>query len=1424
MSEFFLYNFRPESTTLSTTSTSTTQSTAARRRVISTTSQTTTQSVNDKTVLKIDTNRDTLENTLFKKITTDIEQETLIANKHIHDDDNDNHIALPTESVTENLPYPETITTTTTHSPSSVFSQINSNINQVNDLLNDNESATENSNNSDFDFTTIINENNDDNENGLSKKNYETFVENKKTNSIAPRPFSRKILPTRDSSFASTKNIPLSSAPLNDFSRDVKKILRSRPTISRTTTTTTEEFEYDASPRPTYSYSYRPGYRGTARFRYSTARSGEYDRELNNQKFIDDNRLRSLNIDRPKRPISEVTERTSTTTTEERSTRSRPSLGRTRPTTTTRAKTTTKESIDYEDDLELTTEQRILEAKNRFNLNGDERPDRIRFELTAGGKINFGFKSVKSRENATQTEKEAESDSSKVKVITGPLEKSPVISSRNSKPGIVEEIPIIRTSPQSVTVRNFSNKLDLSEIPLNKSDIDSFVSDTELRTDLPIEDTTAGRKSRLRPSKIGFRKRPLDDNDVTTVDTLVVDDEIDDTTTSKPRLRTSQGKFVSKLRGRVESDVKNELSDEISSRRTVTRTRIPQRGRTKIKNEESTVSDEQTFVIKTQLRPEQNERFETSSPRGFQNRFSSRSRKTDISPKEESTTSKYLTKIRASLFKINSIADSENSETQDAPEESTLRTRIRPSKKGIEGRFTSQEILDLITEEPSNDDENEIDFTTQEISEKEEETTNEAFIETTPRSQTSTRRVVIRKRPAKKLDILATRQTITEPSNDDVNVDTTIGSFAGDNEDDYETEIETASFALKAESTLAATRPTRRFFTRKRILPKEDNDVDQIIENKESTTPKTTTRKRILTIRTKTGVIHSPVEIRGDTVDTAEPSTEASLDDNVKNDEPDVIRKRVKVFRSRATTERSSEEISTQRTPYTRTKIYRRPVVAQSAEESSTAIENESTSPRSSSSSRFNGRRVIKVSKRPLTTASVESESESERAQEGDIIIESSTSTPRRRVTKIFQTKTPRVVTDKALEEDTAVIKNDDESQQIDDLNEEVIQKEEVEIENVKLSSEEPARPNLKYPTRPGGKVSVTVKRRPAFTQGVRSTTIHPASTRFAKEGNVPIRKQVTRRRFGKINQVTSTESELSEEKKVVPKKIFTKVYRTKFSTTSAPPNIITPHLNDTESETNNYDDDVDTTEISQSINNDDILQSSKPRFSLTRYTTSTTPKPTTLHHVFAIDIGEEDMNKLKNMAQHPEDQADEVIKKLQKLIEINRIVEVYSKEEKLKLLKNKKLKSIKAGELTVERPPALDKFGEVSRQIIIKLVKATTTTEKPSDARSPKNVMFAETIFGNAETSTISLEGLFDREKKELEIEKNESSQIKEIQSAGTLLRPELNETNPIVISIANLDKVILSKVRKDLNGDEIEETTESIVNETTTFVKDDD
>lgn len=1271
-----------------------------------------------RTVLNSDTNSDPSHDTLdfthlLKNIDTKIlnsEQETFIAKKHIHVDDKDNLynvIALPTESVTENLPFPESVMTITTQFPSSYNTQSPS-LNQVKDfeLLNDDivdsvtaESVTELSNN---DYTTIANdlfiESSGTDVERLSK-NDESFVE--KTNSIAPRPFS---LTTSPPFFL--RNTFSVSSPLNQptWRR------QSRPSIVKTTTEiysshNPEEQQY--TRRPTVSF--RPGYRGTARFKFSSTKSGEYDPQSINGQFIEDNRLRSLNLERPnKRPPT--TSKTPPSTTEDnvkKPTRRRPMLSRT---------STTEQPESSE---QSTPEYRIIEAKNKFNLKDDNRPDKLRFELTAGGKINFGFSSVKSRENSSTTKIEI-SNPPKIKVITGPLDRSPIVTERNYKKGFVEEIPI-QTSPQTITIKSFSGKLDLNEIPLQNSEIESFVLDDDLRNNYTTE-------------------LPFDD----------------DTTVEKLKSKPTHGRFVQRQKSLIDTETMKESYDEIASQQK---------------------PDHYNFSTKySQKLNEENEKVPGS---------------------------KYLTRVRVSDVynrRENAIGDSENSETQDVLEESTLRTRVTPNK----GFILPSETGEFVTEN-SIDIENEFY-----AEENDDETTFSPIIQST---RTIPHRLTIRKRPAKKIDFHATRQTITESA---INKDTN-----GSNDNDIPT---TNSFENESENIFGSrnadvsTRPTRaRYVTQKLI-------TDQKSEATERPSLRTT-KKRVLVIRTKSGVIKSEVDI---IPSTEEPSTDPTIDDIPKNIDSDVTRRRIKFVRLKTTTEK--KEKTTHKSTVTRTRVFRRPT------STAATFERESlTTPRSSF--RLNTRRrVVKVNKKPVED---EANNENHKSQVLETISEISATAPRKSY-KVLKQKTPRVIHDKPLEENSLVgIKIDEQNQQIDtNENEEAIVD-----ENSEVTSGEPiSRPVLRYPTRSGGKVSVNIHKRP-FSQGSRISTVHPTSTRLTKDGIVPTRPRVTiRRKFKPSSSLESTVpliDEIDYEKRVAfverNKKIFKTKYR-KISTSTSLPNITlhnSTELN-TEYETSDYEELPDSTDIPINNNDGTILQpTTKPRFSLkTRFTASTTAKPTTLQHVFAIDE-EDEIERQKNGTD--DNSVDKVIEKLQKLIEINRIVEVYSKKEIRKSFKNKKLKSIKEGELTVERPPVLDKFSEISRQVVIKLKKKpllTTTTQLPEDVRSPKNAMFAETVFSNAETSTISLEGLFEREKKKLEVQKQskeeeimlESNEKKEMNHIST----HPLEKNPIVISLSNLDQVILSKVQPALIEEHedttIAGTTEHYVNdETTTLLNDD-
>jgi hypothetical protein len=192
----------------------------------------------------------------------------------------------------------------------------------------------------------------------------------------------------------------------------------------------------------------------------------------------------------------------------------------------------------------------------------------------------------------------------------------------------------------------------------------------------------------------------------------------------------------------------------------------------------------------------------------------------------------------------------------------------------------------------------------------------------------------------------------------------------------------------------------------------------------------------------------------------------------------------------------------------------------------------------------------------------------------------------------------------------------------------------------------------------------------------------------------------------------------------------------------------------------------------------------------------TTTQKPTTLHHIFAIDIDNDSESTTS-----PVESGEEIVQKLEKLIEINRIEEVYSKSEN------------DSTYLVLEKKPTLSKFGEFSRLTSIKLHKMSAKDTKSltdsvihriksitSDAaaKNGKSLKFSDDFF-HLDNSKLPLENLFDQERHGKQINSGDTKPVPDtVQPPQIILRPEFNETNPLVISIANLDQVILSKVEK--------------------------
>ncbi|XP_020802090.1 serine-rich adhesin for platelets isoform X4 [Drosophila serrata] len=297
-----------------------------------------------------------------------------------------------------------------------------------------------------------------------------------------------------------------------------------------------------------------------------------------------------------------------------------------------------------------------------------------------------------------------------------------------------------------------------------------------------------------------------------------------------------------------------------------------------------------------------------------------------------------------------------------------------------------------------------------------------------------------------------------------------------------------------------------------------------------------------------------------------------------------------------------------------------------------------------------------------------------------------------------------------------------------------------------------------------------------------------------------------------------------------------------------------TEPVTDTETATN-------ANEATSSVNSQD-----QPNHTTQSSTTQAPPPATTLLHVFTLIEGEGEGEDEHTTTRRPAVRLlptiqTEVVPK-HKVVEINRIVEINSKQAKAAQRKSKANQDF--GTLRVESLPHVEQLGEISVVKYVHLVDGSdiqindghstvadyTPTEPTTRASGQSNSppvrnsvpetegsdrdgksLLPEVLSGALETSTISLEGLFDSARKgkqlstnsifaggELPTEEEESTTILSSSASATengesttlaptyvrpivpLLRPESNESSPLVISIANLDQVILSKVQKSL------------------------
>lgn len=1183
------------------------------------------------------------KNTDTKQATTTLTSE---------DEDDDNVIAYPTESITETIPFPENILTTritTTLSPVQVTENRLVQSESPDELLASTESEFEAT-------TTLTNDFSDSSDklSGRAKQSDEILSLIDISQTESPRPFSRPFVSRtrapaiRNNDFVTTPSS--SSSTVASSRRRPSRVSTTRVSTTRVD----EEYDDDVTSRR-FTGQTREGYRGTARYRTKQTKSGDYDHSANRYEPIDDNRVRAINFDRANR-LNSIDKKTSTTQSSA-SSRRRPSVTRTE--TTPRTIKTTTASV--EDDEATTEEQRVIEHQSRFALKPNERPERISFTLGTGSRIEFNTPKLDQR-----------NDTSKSKIITGPLASSPLVSTRDFKKGHAEEIPLAK--PTNISVESHSDKLDLSEIPLNKSDIASFVS-TEALTTTP--------RVRLRPSKGGFAKSfsAGEYEDSTTTEAPEEEDDNFDTTTSRFRLRPSK---VGTTRASIESD-------ENSTQRT----RFPPRSRVTVEQtrneiDESSSSTARRTTPSRLTRPSrpstESEATSSTQSRDSASRFIHRNRVSQSNSLDDSTIEESTTrKARVKITKINRapeqkviVADVNNLASDD--EEVKKSSIVRPTS------------IARPVEEPSDDDEN-----TENPLDDADETTPSTFDDLdelttldTPVESSSTKP---RKAPSKKVDAFASRQTSTEATDD---------------------------------ASSKAQKSTRRLIVTRR------RPVERVEEEEQESPKKITTRRRLV----------SRTRLRPQVTDPDNANSELSENTETTNFDEN---------------NNTSGSTSGRRVVQGRTRVYKRPVV------STTAKPDDEDKPKY-----VHLKKLVKVTKK---------------------------------------TKAPKSLGEQELSEDDFILKPEDLEQDVQNYNDEREDEEheEKEVEDSvdvavdeESFSEPSPRPGSRFATRPNAAKRVTIKRRPAIINIRQQTTVHPASTRTVKDSQATHRaKTVTiRRKFGSSAGTTSDESTPRKFTTLKTKKVYGGARRvsTSSSSTSAPNNNnITPYNTDT----TDYDELDDTTDISSIDSNDDVnsqkSSSTRPRFSVrvkgTRSTTMT--PPTTLHHVFAIL---EEANRNKSI--DAENNASEVVKKIQKLVEINRLVEVYSKEEKFRVLKNKKLKTVKSSDLVVEKPPSWDKFGEISRQTIIKISKTANST-----ASSGNNV----TTTHPDEVSTESSEG--------------RSSHAPTVDESAVRvpvvqLRPESNETKPIVISLKSLDKVVLQKSSND--DDDVATTTETYENVT--------
>lgn len=1110
--------------------------------------------------------------------------------------------------------------------------------------------------------------------------------------------------------------------------------------------------------------------RGRIRFRAKPTKSGLYNKNLDplsqptiKEPSFNENRLRAINFDRSK---------------------------------------VINSNLDQPSDQKADTKITKLRI-NKTLSEPEARPDRLQFELTLGRKLEFGFTSKR-----PQSTQQPQSDSPIVRVITGPLSKSPISpKSPDKRKGAVEELQLLKTKTTTINLAepSYSNKEDK---------IDSTLATTEY----PNRDETTANIFNEEENETTFS--PNDDIVQSEGNTGFIPRKNNVIRKFVPKKVVESSSSTTELSKNIQDNVQPESEIGIQRKDSpyrrrpfISRTRTPPSIESVVKSEVEI--DNLQASIGIRRRPATTAQTESSV--------------VDEKPILDTTEKSVRARLRPSKSGYRTRQSQSQATLSDSQQQSSIQTFIKNSNEySGNSEENSDEFVNIILKETN-------DLTTDSPNDQvtetyaDEETTypNKEFSTSTLAPGTRRRIVQVIRKPSpkaveeltpyerNKLFITRTKNLQRQFSNKEENDDSTVPETTEEN-----------SFSSPQEQS------TRSPVSRKRVqvFRKRTKTPEDSTEEKESpsSTPSSVVRKtKIIRRPTKAPIVEENIGTSSESVSPVKsyktriirkkkPKAEVEKvgNEEIVNENSSVLeneqqaeinrqRKVVRVFRKNSTKTENSETTEAELSTTSRATRPSRLSYVRRINVRLNETNNENDIPVSfrPPSRRTLIRRPISTTTQTISTTEL-STFEPEDSIEEDDRKEIEESLDQKKISDINAHNEPDISDEEESDE------NSNEDEENERVNEQISR--EVSEEKIEKPSSSPI---LRYPTRPSFgqrplKV-VTIQRRP-FGGSTRQTTIHPASTRFAATQGFG---------FTKTRRVTT---------KKYPK-LPGNFKFTKQSTTAAPQNTFTP-LQDTEdllTTTIDYKDEYDHTEL---INNDNILQEIEGKKKQSSKLT-TTVKPTTLHHIFAIDSDEESkLNKLEGQSNVTESAANEIIKKLEKLVEINRIVEIHSREDKLKFSKNRKVKKIDSGDVKLLQAPMFDKYGEISRLKIIKLAKIPESTTTENKLLNQKTSIFSEAVF--VETSTIPLEGLFEKKSSDsLENEDststfvpyttiydNDSSMedtteniprtktkltLEKINSNDkniSLLRPESSENDPLkplVISLSNLDQVILSKVK---------------------------